>query len=174
MAQAARSVPRLFITRFSSIPFGSGGMDSITISGRMHAMAEQDFETYLKGISRRIECSRSGSCLVFAQLAALAAVKHGVPDVVLVQGWVKPKRLSAWLQHTWVEYQGRRIDPTFAQFEIWANTFGGINYVKRCEGRYQPEEYTALATPFDSFTAYMKEYIKEKSEWDWISVITAD
>ena len=108
-------------------------------------------------IANSLHCDQGGSCPLFAELATKEFVFNGIKNFVVVEGWVKARNESYWRQHTWIEMEGQKIDPTFAQF----NHLGEIKYVTRVKKRYSPGEYLSLCAKHPEELEYLQKFQKE-------------
>lgn len=86
-----------------------------------------------KQVARRVQCDASGSCVVFAA-ELCTEITEGF---VVVEGAVKFKG-SIPQDHVWIEADGKRIDPTLAQF-----SFFRLDTVEYQPAKtYQPNRFT--------------------------------
>jgi hypothetical protein len=103
-----------------------------------------------------------GSCMLAAELLTQQLLSKGIKDFQVVEGWVtmdqtdpqshpyqrvKGEKPRAQMEHTWIEYNGEKIDQTAQQFEWWGFDPSTIQYVK-IKKRYSPEEYLQLCGEF--------------------------
>jgi hypothetical protein len=107
-------------------------------------------------VASRIHCNAGGSCPFFAEEATKVFLKNGITDFFVVEGWVKSKLETYWRQHTWIEIEGEKIDPTFLQF----SGLGEINYVKQVKKRYAPQEYLDLCAKYPDEAKYLSRFKK--------------
>lgn len=114
------------------------------------------FHTIVSKIANRIECSRSGCCMFFAEWATRTLFKNKIKNFVVIEGWVKGEKENFWRQHTWIEHEGQRIDPTFIQFD-------GLNvkHMRRIKRKLTPEEYLSLCSTYPTTPQQMKYYLKK-------------
>jgi hypothetical protein len=108
-------------------------------------------------ITKILQCKKGGTCMAFATWFTKNATKKGIKDFTVVEGYVQYKNEKHWRQHTWIEMNGEKIDPTFDQFSHYPDK---PSYVSKVKARYTPEEYLALD----------KKYPLSKS--DWIIAVT--
>ena len=123
-----------------------------------------DFKLWIEGyeqskiiadkVAATLHCDQGGSCPLFAEEATKEFLKNGIQNFVVVEGWVKAKTESHWRQHTWIEIEGQKIDPTFIQF----NHLGEIKYVTRVKKRYSPGEYMALCAKYPEEQKHLKQF----------------
>ncbi len=109
-------------------------------------------------IASHLHCEQGGSCPFFAEWATKVFLRNGIQDFVVVEGWVKAKNEQHWRQHTWIEMEGQKIDPTFIQF----NNLGETNYVQRIKKRYFPKEYLELSAKYPDEFKQNINYIKRQ------------
>ena len=103
-------------------------------------------------IAKILQCKKVGTCMAFATWFTKVALKKGITNFIVVEGWVKYKQEDNWRQHTWIEMNGEKIDPTFDQFSHYSEK---PSYVSKVKARYTPEEYLTLD----------KKYPLSKSDW---------
>jgi hypothetical protein len=103
-------------------------------------------------ITKMLKCKKGGTCMAFASWFTKIALKKGITNFMVVEGWVKYKQEDNWRQHTWIEMNGEKIDPTFDQFIHYPDK---PSYVKKVKKKYTPEEYLELD----------KKYPLSKSDW---------
>jgi len=103
-------------------------------------------------IAKILQCKKVGTCMAFATWFTKVALKKGITNFMVVEGWVKYEQEDNRRQHTWIEMNGEKIDPTFDQFSHYLEK---PSYVSKVKARYTPEEYLTLD----------KKYPLSKSDW---------
>jgi hypothetical protein len=103
-------------------------------------------------ITKILQCKKGGTCMAFASWFTKVATKKGITNFTVVEGYVQYKKEKHWRQHTWIEMNGEKIDPTFDQFSHYSEK---PSYVSKVKARYTPEEYLTLD----------KKYPLSKSDW---------
>ena len=111
-------------------------------------------------VAAKLRCQMGGSCMYFAEWATKVFLKNGINDFLVVEGWVKAKNEQHWRQHTWIEIEGQKIDPTFIQFDA----LGNVNYVSKVKKKYTPQEYLALSAKYPDEWAQLPKYIKRNDD----------
>lgn len=107
-----------------------------------------------KKVSDRLQCNKGGSCTFFAEWATKVFLKNGITNFLVVEGWVKGDE-PFWRQHTWIEMEGQKIDPTLVQF-------GNVKYVNKVKKKYTPEEYLNLSKKYPDEWKQLPRYLKNK------------
>lgn len=111
-----------------------------------------------KKVAETIHCERGGSCMTFAHEFTEECLRNGITNFIVVEGWVKNLEYKTnWRQHTWIEMEGQKIDPTFIQF---AKNKLSVTYVTRVKKRYTPEEYIKLDDLYPDEIEYRKRFLK--------------
>lgn len=110
-----------------------------------------------KEVANSLHCEMGGSCIAFAHNATFKLLENGITNFIVVEGWVKDKNERIWRQHTWLEMDGQKIDPTFIQFN---NKGLMVTYVSRVKKRYTPEEYIKLDDLYPDELEYRKRFLK--------------
>lgn len=122
------------------------------------------FDNYIKlaqKATQRITCDQKGSCMTAAEWITTNFLKQGIIDFKVVEGWVKFKKEggeeydSPRFQHTWIEKDGKIIDPTLKQFNGW--DLNSVWYYRR-KKRYDPQEYLDLS---EKYPVYKPERFKK-------------
>jgi hypothetical protein len=103
-----------------------------------------------------LHCEKGGVCPFFAEMATKKLLENNISNFLVVEGWVKGKNERFWRQHTWIEVEGQKIDPTFTQF----SHLGKANYINRVKRRYNPQEYLELVSKHPEEEKYKGDYIK--------------
>lgn len=99
--------------------------------------------------------SQLGSCMKASEILTQQLLSQGISDFYVVEGWISFPNMdwdeggeeSSLLTHTWIEYQGKIIDPTKEQFKKWNFDPNKIEYVK-IKRSYPPKEYLELCKRF--------------------------
>lgn len=116
----------------------------------------QDAQTISNEIANKLHCKKGGSCLAFAELATKELLKNNINNFVVVEGWIKARNEVFWRQHTWLEMEGQKIDPTFAQFDHLKEP----KYVSKIKRKYHPNEYLIMCQKFPTPN---DEYLKDQN-----------
>lgn len=94
-----------------------------------------------------IDTTMFGVCMLAAEEITKQLLDNGIKDFKVVEGWIdfgeqigNESENDNLDSHTWIEYNGKIIDPTKEQFKRWGHDPEKIRYVMR-EKVYTPENY---------------------------------
>lgn len=87
-------------------------------------------------IANLLNCSSGGSCGIFARWVTKIAVANNITNFRIVFGYVK---MYTHVEHIWIEHDGKKIDPTVAQF---APSFQG--YAPGRRKSYTPQQFLSM------------------------------
>ena len=113
-----------------------------------------------KEVADSLHCEMGGSCIAFSEYATKKFLENGIINFLVIEGWVKYKIESIWHQHTWIEIDGQKIDPTFIQFISSNKNIKNPNYINKVKKIYTPEEYLNMCKKYPEETEYIKRYLK--------------
>jgi hypothetical protein len=107
---------------------------------RQYIINESNVEQIANNIS--IKCDKKGSCVAFGELVNKALQAQGITDFYIVEGYVTFENdKSGKMQHTWLEYQSKIIDPTLVQFNGWDLK----TVVYKIKKKYTPVQYDEVS-----------------------------
>ena len=116
----------------------------------------QVFQKISDDISNKLDCSRFGNCIHFAELfTEKVGMTHPdfLDDFFVIEGYVKMG--SERLEHTWIETkEGNKIDPTGGQF-------GNFKYLDRIVNKWTGTEYLMILREDSTWRKEREEYPKK-------------
>ena len=90
-----------------------------------------------------------GSCMAVAEFLTRSFLENGIHDFGVSAGYVQFSDSSFdGHQHTWIEINGKRIDPSKVQFSKWGFDYEAMVYMNRVKRKYTPEHYLILCDNF--------------------------
>lgn len=97
--------------------------------------------------SRLFDVNRPGSCLVAAEMLTRFMLTKNMTNFEVIEGYITtPYDDSIRLTHTWIERNGKIIDPSKNQFLEYDLNINTLEYIKRKV--YSPYEFMELCKKF--------------------------
>lgn len=90
----------------------------------------------VNNIKSLVQCDKSGSCLLAARMITKDFLKSGVNNFKVIEGYVNCGGVRR--QHTWIEIEGIKVDPTFIQFYKYSKE---PKYSDKIKQKISPKEY---------------------------------
>lgn len=122
------------------------------------------FKQYIdlsKKATKRLDTHQSGSCMISSEWITKNLFKRGIKNFKIIEGYVsflEESHRTPKYQHTWIEIDGKIIDPTLEQFTKIGLDINTVKYIGS-KKIYSPEEYLKLCK---KFPIDRKEYLKNR------------
>lgn len=91
-----------------------------TFQDYLEAANNVNFEEVVNTVASKLHCNKFGSCIHFVEMVVeklAKEIKNNKIDFIVYEGYVADIAADPPLmQHTWIEKDGKKYDPTFAQF----------------------------------------------------------
>lgn len=112
-------------------------------------------------IASKLHCDKFGSCIHFAEMLVERLRKEitsGEINFIVIEGYVNTPADPPQMQHTWIVYNNKKIDPTFKQFEkMFPKSTISYSPAKKA---YSAKQYLKLVDSSSFFKERRKLFLK--------------